>query len=299
MQEQRTAVTVAVKRGLSERRASRLIGVHRSSVRYRAVARTGDAALLVKLRQIKEQYPRFGVPRVVAMLKREGTPFDAVNRKRVERLWRLAGLQVARRRRQKRQKPPERSVTPYQAEYPNHVWTYDFIEDALLDGRKIRLLNILDEFTREWVAVKAGASMSGKAVVGTLLPLFRERGVPTFLRSDNGGEFIASEVKEALTAAGAKPLYIDPGSPWQNGFVESFHGKLRDEFLEAETFRNLREAQVCLEGHRRFYNEVRPHSSLRYLTPNQFRKEQREKQQDEREKPEKQESTNNKIGQGD
>lgn len=149
------------------------------------MARTDDAALLEKLRSLKEQYPRFGVPRVMAMLKREGAPFDAVNRKRVERLWRLAGLQVARRRRQKRPKPPERSVTPCQAEYPNHVWTYDFIEDALLDGRKIRILNIVDEFTREWVAVKAGVSMSGKAVVATLLPLFREHGVPGFLHHHN------------------------------------------------------------------------------------------------------------------
>ena len=279
-------MSVAVQRGLSERRASRLIGVHRSSARYRAVARTGDSELLEKLRTLKEQYPRFGVPRVVAMLKREGAPFDAVNRKRVERLWRLAGLQVARRRRQKRQKPLVQSVTPCQAEYPNHVWTYDFIEDALLDGRKIRILNILDEFTREWVAVKAGVSMSGKAVVGTLVPLFRERGAPGFLRSDNGGEFIANEVKEALTTAGASPFYIDPGSPWQNGFVESFHGKLRDEFLDAETFRNIGEAQVCLQGHRRFYNEVRPHSSLRYLTPNQFSKQWQANQQKETKKAE-------------
>lgn len=283
MKEQRSAIAVAVNRGLSERRASRLIGIHRSSTRYRAVARREDAELLVKLRQIKEQYPRFGVPRVAAMLKREGPPFDAVNRKRVERLWRLAGLQVARRRRQKRQKPPERSLTPCQAEYPHHVWSYDFIEDALLDGRKIRILNILDEFTREWVAVKAGASMSGKAVVGVLLPLFGERGVPPFLRSDNGGEFIASEVKEALQAAGASPFYIDPGSPWQNGFVESFHGKLRDEFLDSETFLNIKEAQVCLEGHRRFYNEVRPHSAIRYLTPNEFRQKYQENQHAERE----------------
>lgn len=128
----------------------------------------------------------------------------------------------------------------------------DFIEDALLDGRKIRILNILDEYTdeytREWGAVKAGVSpLSGESVVGILLPLFRGRGAPAFLRSDNGGEFIANAVKEALVAAGASPLYIDPGSPWQNGFVESFHGKLRDEFLEAETFLNIKEAQVCIE----------------------------------------------------
>ena len=122
---------------------------------------------------------------------------------------------------------PEPVVVPCRAESPDHVWTYDFIEDALLSGRKIRLLNILDEFTREWVAVRVGTSQTGKAVVAVLLPLFRERGVPQFLRSDNGGEFIATEVKEALKAAGASPMYIKPGSPWENGFVESFPREAR------------------------------------------------------------------------
>jgi putative transposase len=203
-----------MSRGLSERRASRLIGVHRSSVRYSAVADSKDDELLTKLRALKEQFPRFGVPRVVAMLKAAGPPFDTVNRKRIERLWQFAGLQVARRRRQRRKQKPDRSRLPCQADHPNHVWTYDFIEDALLDGRKIRILNILDECTREWVAVKAGVSMSGKAVIGVLLRLFRSRTVPTFLRSDNGGEFIANEVKEALRTAGVSPAYIDPGAPW-------------------------------------------------------------------------------------
>ena len=161
------------------------------------------------------------------MLKRAGAPFDAVNGKRVERLWRLAGLQVARRRRQRRKPRPEPVVVPCRAESPDHVWTYDFIEDTLISGHKIRLLNILDEFTREWVAVRVGTSQTGKAVVTVLLPLFWERGVPRFLRSDNSGEFIATEVKEALKAAGASPMYIKPGSPWENGFVESFPRKAR------------------------------------------------------------------------
>lgn len=283
MKEQRGALAVAVSRGLSERKASRLIGVHRSSVRYRAVVRSKDEQLLVKLRQINEQYPRFGTPRVAAILKTAGAPYDQVNRKRIERLWQLAGLQVARRRRRKRQQKQKRTITPCQAERPNHVWTYDFIEDALIDGRKIRILNILDEFTREWVAVKAGISMSGKSVVGVLMPLFRAKGIPMYLRSDNGGEFIATEVKEALKEAGTSPAYIEPGSPWQNGFVESFHGKLRDEFLDQETFVNIKELQVCLEGHRRFYNGVRPHSALRYQTPAAFRQKWEQKQRTEQE----------------
>ncbi len=134
----------------------------------------------------------------------------------------------------------------------------------------MRILNILDEFTREWLAVKAGASMSGRAVASALERLFHERGVPAFVRSDNGSEFIAAEVKEALIAVGAMPSYIAPGSPWQNGFVESFHGKLRDEYLDREAFVSIKESQVCLEQQRRFYNEERPHSSLGYSAPAAF-----------------------------
>lgn len=161
---------------------------------------------------------------------------------------------------------------PCVAERPDHVWTYDFVEDALLDGRKMRILNILDEFTREWLAVKVGASMSGKAVVSVLRPVFAERGAPAFVRSDNGSEFIAWEVREALEEVGATPAFITPGSPWQNGFVESFHGRLRDECLDREAFLTLKETQVCLEGHRTFYNERRPHSSIGYIAPAEFRR---------------------------
>jgi transposase InsO family protein len=190
----------------------------------------------------------------------------------VERLWKAAGLQVSRRRKRwKRPKVAALPSVPCVAERPNHVWSYDFIEDGLIDGRKMRILNILDEFTREWLAVKAGVSMSGRAVVSVLCPLFRERGSPAFLRSDNGGEFIAAEVVQALRAVGATPSYIAPGAPWQNGFVESFHGKLRDECLDREAFVSVKESQVCLERHRRFYNEERPHSSLEYTPPTKFR----------------------------
>jgi len=259
-----------VARGLSERRVVSLIGFSRSSVRYKAKP-SKDAPLLARLHEFKAKHPRFGVPRIVALLKSEGR---AVNHKKVERLWRVAGLQVLRRRRRpfKKSKVEAQPTLPCTAEYPNHVWTYDFIEDGLMDGRKLRILNILDEFTREWLAVKAGVVMSGKAVARVLRPLFQERGIPAFLRSDNGGEFIASEVKTTLTAVGATPAYIAPGSPWQNGFVESFHGKLRDECLDREVFVTLTETQVCLEAHRRFYNAERPHSSLGYVSPVVFRR---------------------------
>lgn len=250
-----------------------LAGIGRSSARYPTKPkRTMETELWEQLRQIKEAHPRFGVPRVVALLRAQG---QAVNHKRVERLWRSSGFQVPRRKRRawKRPRVEAQPPVPCVAERPDHVWTYDFIEDGLIDGRKVRILNILDEFTREWLAVKVGASMSGKAVVSVLRPLFSERGAPAFVRSDNGSEFIAGEVRKVLEAVGATPAFITPGSPWQNGFVESFHGKLRDECLDREAFLTLKETQVCLEGHRRFYNEQRPHSSLGYIAPATFKRE--------------------------
>jgi len=264
-------VAFVVAGGISERRATMLAGIPRSLARYKARPRPQDAELAARLRRLGTDHPRFGVPRIGALLRAEGI---TVNHKRVERLWRAAGLQVPHRRRKawKRPKVEPQPPVPCTAERPNQVWTYDFIEDGLSDGRKVRILNVLDEFTREWLAVKAGASMSGRAVVSVLLPLFAERGAPAFLRSDNGGEFIAAEVQAALRAVGATPSYIAPGAPWQNGFVESFHGKLRDECLDREVFLGLKETQVCLERQRRFYNEERPHSSLGYISPAAFRR---------------------------
>lgn len=268
----REAVTFAVGRGVPQRRAAALANMHRSSARYRPVSRAADAELVARLQRIRQAHPRFGVPRVLAQLRAQGV---CANHKRVERLWRAAGFQVVRRRKRawKRPKVEPQPNVPCTAEHPNHVWTYDFIEDGLMSGRKLRMLNVLDEFTREWLAVKVGASMSGKAVAGVLTVLFGERGAPAFVRSDNGGEFVAAEVREALRAAGATASFIAPGSPWQNGFVESFHGRLRDEFLDRETFLSLKETQVCAEGHRRFYNEERPHSALGYKAPAAFRRE--------------------------
>ena len=161
-------------------------------------------------------------------------------------------------------------TVPCQAERPNHVWSYDFQEDSLLSGRKIRLLSVLDEFTREWLSVTVGVSLTGQAVLGALKPLFALRGVPCFVRSDNGSEFIATEVQVWLKESGSAPQYIAPGCPWQNGFQESFHGKVRDELLNREVFVSVAEAKARLEGHRRWYNEERPHSSLQYLPPSKF-----------------------------
>jgi len=225
------------------------------------------------LEQIKAKYPRFGIPRAYALLRADG---QSVNRKRVERVWRRSGLQVPPRPKKRRIRTG-RSI-PCQAEHPNHVWSYDFQEDGLLSGRKLRLLNVLGEFTREWLCVTVGVSLTSQAVLAALKALFASRGVPHFVRSDNGPEFIAAEVQAWLQGNGSAPHYIDPGCPWQNGFTESFHGKLRDEFLDREVFASVADAQVRLRAHRRWYNEERPHSSLKYMPPAAFARDWRQKQ---------------------
>ncbi len=262
----------ATQQDLSERQSCRLAKVARSSARYQAHPRN-DQAVQEQLEAIKQKHPRFGSPRVHALLRAGG---QIINHKRVERLWRKSGLQVPQRPKKRRIKTG-RSI-PCQAERPNHVWSYDFQEDALLSGRKLRLLNILDEFTREWLSVTVGVSLTSQAVLAALKPLFALRGVPCFVRSDNGPEFIASEVQGWLHENGSAPHYIDPGCPWQNGFTESFHGKLRDEFLDREVFASVTEAQVRLETQRRWYNEERPHSSLKYRPPAAFARAWRQKQ---------------------
>ena len=224
-----------------------------------------DATLTAELAQIKGKYPRFGIRRAHALLRADG---QVINRKRVERVWRKSGFQVPQRA--KKRKIRTGRTVPCQAERPNQVWSYDFQEDALVSGRKLRLLSILDEFTREWLSVTVGVSLTSRAVLAALKPLFAFHGAPGFVRSDNGPEFIAAEVKAWLQESGSAPHYIDPGCPWQNGFQESFHGKVRDELLNRELFVSVAEAQAHLEAHRHWYNEERPHSSLKYLPPSKF-----------------------------
>ena len=258
-------MAVAKEHGLSQRHACQLADIARSSARYEA--RPDQAGPLAQeLRQIRDAHPRFGIRRAHALLRAKG---HAINHKRVQRLWRKNGFQVPQR--PKKRKIKTGHSVPRQAEHPDHVWCYDFQEDALISGRKVRLLNVLDEFTREWLSVTVGVSLSSQAVIAALRPLLASRAAPSFVRSDNGPEFIAAEVKAWLTGSGSAPHYIDPGCPWQNGFVESFHGKLRDEFLSREAFASVKEAQVRLAAHRRWYNEERPHSSLKYLSPAAFK----------------------------
>ena len=230
--------------------------------------------------RIKHKHPCFGIPRAHALLRADG---QAINHKRVERVWRKFGLQVPQRPRKRRIRTG-RSVS-CQAEHPDHVWSYDFQEDGLLSGRKLRILSILDEFTREWLSVTVGVSLTSQAVLAALKPLFARRGVPRFVRSDNGPEFIAAEVRGWLQESGSAPHYIDPGCPWQNGFQESFHGKLRDELLDREVFASVAEAQVRLEMQRRWYNEERPRSSLKYVPAAAFARAWRQEDQEQQHQP--------------
>jgi putative transposase len=220
---------------------------------------------MVRLKELAVKYPRFGYRRLHAMLRREKF---IVNRKRVHRLCRLFGLRVKVKRRKKRvgEKQP---IVP-RAQFPNHVWTYDFICDACENGRKIRLLTLTDEFTRQGIAIEVGTRMPSSKVIEALSKAICERGSPMFIRSDNGPEFIAKLLMQWLKEKNVRTHHIEPGSPWQNGFVESFNGKVRDELLNCEVFHHPDHARAMCRIWLRFYNDERPHSSLKYLTPNEF-----------------------------
>jgi putative transposase len=218
---------------------------------------------------LSRENPRYGYRRVWALLGREGW---AVNKKRVQRLWREAGLKVPANRERKRRRlgTSENSCTRRRAEYIDHVWSYDFAMDATEDGRRLKMLPIVDEYSRECLALETERSISGEDVVETLSRLFTERGEPAYIRSDNGPEFIAEAVKRWLAASGVGTLYIEPGAPWENAHSETFIGRLRDELLDREVFANVEEAKVLAKDYRDHYNYHRPHGALGYLTPAEF-----------------------------
>jgi putative transposase len=201
-----------------------------------------------------------------ATLRRAG---ERIDHKRVYRVWRRAGLSLGNRPRRKR--PRSGESVPWHATHPNHVWTYDFIHDSCLSGRKLKLLTLLDEFTRESLAIAVDTSIRAERVIEVLKPLFEQHGRPRFLRSGNGPGFVARKLQAWLAEAGTQTHYIEPGSPWQNGFGEGFHSRLRDECLNVEVFATVAEARVVAELWRREYNQERPHSSLDYRTPVEFR----------------------------
>jgi putative transposase len=251
-------------RGLSERRACFFACLSRSSFQYRS-RRFRDTGLEERLREIARKYPRYGYRRAWALERRSGR---LVNHKKVWRVWRSLGLSLPRRHLRKRRL--SKGAVPMRAAHPNHVWTYDFMHDWTLEGRSLKILTVADEFTREGLSIKVRRKMPSKNVLEVLERLFQEHGAPEYLRSDNGPEFIAKAVQVWLGQRGTKTLFIEPGCPWQNAYGESFNGRLRDECLNTELFRDEIEGQVVAEDWRRYYNEERPHSSLGYATPAEF-----------------------------
>lgn len=253
---------------LSERRACDVLEQPRMTQRYEPKQPDKDRPLVAAMKRLAGKHPRYGYRFITAKLRQNGWQ---VNHKRVQRLWRKEGLQVPYRRKTKKCRgSSENSCSVKKTEYINHVWTYDFIEDATEDGRKLKFLTVLDEWTRESPAIEVGRSITSKDVIAVLEYLFTVRGVPGFIRSDNGPEFIAQAIKKWLADNKVGTLYIEPGSPWENGYIESFHGRLRDELLNRELFYSVKEAKVLVENWRLEYNHHRPHSSLDYKTPAQF-----------------------------
>lgn len=249
---------------VSERRSCLLVGISRSGLRYRA--RKLDEELRERLRVLAREHPRYGYRRAWAMIRREG---EQVNHKRVQRLWREEKLSLPPRR-PRRRRAGQATAICARAMRPNHVWTYDFVFDRCANGQKLKILTIVDEYTRESLAVETATSIRSGKVVTVLAALMAARGAPEHLRSDNGPEFVAVRVREWLSEHSIQTLYIEPGHPWENAVGESFNGRLRDECLNVEWFRNVAEARVVIESWRWHYNEERPHSSLDYRTPNEF-----------------------------
>lgn len=250
---------------MSERRACRLCKQSRSTQRRKLIVRDDEEPLTRRIIELAMKYGRYGYRRITAMLQHEGW---RVNHKRVERIWRSAGLKVPQKLRKKgRLWMNDGSALRLRPERKDHVWSYDFIFDRTYDGRTLKILSVIDEYTRECLMLKVARNFKAAEVVDALNEVFLVRGAPEHIRSDNGAEFAAKEVKEWLDVLEIKPLFIEPGSPWENGYVESFHGRLRDELLKRELFTTLLEARVLIENWRREYNTVRPHSALNYRPP--------------------------------
>jgi putative transposase len=250
---------------VTQRRACRVLCQSRSTQRRSRHVPSDEPRLVKRIIEVATEYGRYGYRRVTALLRGEGWP---VNHKRVERIWRQEGLKVPKRQpKRKRLWLADGSCIRLRPAYRNHVWSYDFVADRTSDGRPLRMLTIVDEHTRECVAIDVARRLTSEDVLERLSDLFVRRGVPDYLRSDNGPEFTATRVREWLARVQVKTLFIEPGSPWENGYVESFNGKLRDELLNREVFDTLLEAKVLIERWRRAYNTIRPHSSLGYRAP--------------------------------
>jgi putative transposase len=250
---------------VSERRACKALGQHRSTQRRAPRGLNDEEALTADLVELAGKYGRYGYRKISALLRAAGW---LVNDKRVERIWRREGLKVpAKQPKKGRLWDTDGSCLRLRPEHRNHVWSYDFVEERTHDGRKFRMLNVIDEFTHECLAIRVARKLKAVDVIDVLSDLFILRGVPGHIRSDNGPEFVAKAVQAWITSVGAKTAYITPGSPWENGYVESFNARLRDELLNGEIFYTLKEAQVVIESWRCHYNTIRPHASLGYRPP--------------------------------
>lgn len=250
---------------ISERRICRVLGQHRSTQRHQARSRDDEDRLVADMIELARQYGSYGYRRVAVLLRDAGWQ---VSDGRIERLWKREGLKVP-------SKQPKRgrlwlndgSCIRLRPERRNHVWSYDFVHCRTDDGKAFRTLNIMDEFSRECLTIRVKRKLNSTDVIDVLTDLFILRGPPAFVRSDNGPEFVAKDVRAWIGAVGAQTAFIEPGSPWENGYIESFNARFRDELLNREIFYSLREAQIIIEGWRKHYNTKRPHSALRYRPP--------------------------------
>ena len=257
--------------GVSERRACAVVGQARSTQRYEPQGSDDTKDLIARIHELVRDHPRFGYRRIARLLRVEGW---AVNVKRVYRLWRKEGLKVPRKQRKRRSLgTSEGGCIRRRAEFKDHVWSMDFIHDSTRHGKAFKCLVVIDEFTRECLSLDVGRSITSDRVLDVLVELFVDRGVPKHLRCDNGPEFIANSLRKHLANTDVETLYIEPGSPWENGYVESFNSRFRDELLNVEEFEDLAEARWHIERWRIAYNTLRPHSSLDYRTPADFAKQ--------------------------
>ena len=253
---------------MSERRACKTLGQPRSTQRYQAKSKSDEERLLRRIYELVREFPRYGYRMITRMLRREGW---TVNYKRIYRLWKREGLRVPRRKTKKRRLGSvSGGICRRRAERINHVWSIDFIFDRTINGRSVKILSLIDEYSRECIALEVSRRFTGDDLVALLVDVFAIRGIPAFIRSDNGPEFISRRVRDFLGRIDVGTSFIEPGSPWENGYVESFHSRFRDEFLSCEAFSTLAEAQQVIGQWRSTYNHRRPHSSLSGLNPAEF-----------------------------
>jgi transposase InsO family protein len=250
---------------ISERRACHALGVCRSVQRYEKRRVDDEDVLRDDILRLALQYGRYGYKRITSLLRAEGW---TVNPKRVERIWREEGLKVPKKqKKRKRLYLNDGSCMRLRPCWKNHVWSYDFVADRLSNGKKVRMLTVIDEFSRKCLAIRVAHNLKSDDVLIILSELFLQEGIPDYIRSDNGSEFTAKTLKDWLHKLKVKTAFIEPGSPWENGYNESFNGRLRDELLNGESFSTLKEAQTIIEDWRNHYNHIRPHSSLGYKPP--------------------------------